>query len=306
MRRVLVLKGGGVRGILQLDALRILEKHFKKPLHELFDLICGTSVGSITGGIISLGILPMEEIIDSFLRYFPIIFHKKRFTPIFGPLYKRKNFDLMWKSIIGQKEYQMKDCKTKFMCTAINLCDNKTHFFKSWKQNDENEFIRETIAKSFAAPFYFGEYVDEKNKAVWVDGGAGDTNNPLDRAYAEIINQGWYKERTEIIAIGTGTADLSIPYEKAKKMKQFKQIWTFMNPMEGGLARIQSSINKIEQMEILAKANPLVTFKNFDVDIGKKYSGIDKVKYIQEYLSFGRIIAEKVQKDLKEWKIPYY
>ncbi|MHA1721357.1 MAG: patatin-like phospholipase family protein, partial [Promethearchaeota archaeon] len=47
MKRILVLKGGGVRGVLQLDSLRIIEKHYKKQIYEIFDLIVGTSVGAI-------------------------------------------------------------------------------------------------------------------------------------------------------------------------------------------------------------------------------------------------------------------
>ena len=56
MRRVLVLKGGGVRGIIQLEALEILERFYNKPIYQIFDLIVGTSVGSIIGGILATGI----------------------------------------------------------------------------------------------------------------------------------------------------------------------------------------------------------------------------------------------------------
>ena len=58
MKRILVLKGGGVRGVLQLDSLRMIEKHYGKQIFEIFDLIVGTSVGAITGGVLSLGNYP--------------------------------------------------------------------------------------------------------------------------------------------------------------------------------------------------------------------------------------------------------
>ncbi len=306
IRRVLVLKGGGIRGLLQLDSLRIFEKHYKKPIWEIFDLITATSVGAITGGVSALGQISMEAYIDQFIRHFPTIFKKHWWSGIFGPVYKRKKFYTMWDAIMGEKPILMSDCKTKFMCTAINLCTNRTHFFKSWESRDRDELLADQIAKSFAAPYFFGQFVDEKNRAVWVDGGAGETNTPVDRAYAEVINQGWDKERTEIIIVGTGYADLSMSFEKAKKRGQLQQMLTFMNPIEGGLARIQSTLNKIQRMEIIAKANPLITVKYFDTDIGKKFSGTDKIRYFQQYLSFGRVIAEQVEQYLKYSKVPWF
>ena len=59
-------------------------------------------------------------------------------------------------------------------------------------------------------------------------------------------------------------------------------------------------------MEIIAKANPLITVKYFDTDIGKKFSGTDKIRYFQQYLSFGRVIAEQVEQYLKYSKVPWF
>lgn len=52
--RILSLDGGGIRGIVELEVLRKLEKHLggKTHISKFFDLIVGTS----TGGIIALGL----------------------------------------------------------------------------------------------------------------------------------------------------------------------------------------------------------------------------------------------------------
>ncbi|KAI0965763.1 hypothetical protein F4678DRAFT_467205 [Xylaria arbuscula] len=64
--RVLVLDGGGVRGIVELCVLRVLESRLGLPLHRFFDLVVGTS----TGGILSLGfgheLWSVEECIERF------------------------------------------------------------------------------------------------------------------------------------------------------------------------------------------------------------------------------------------------
>ncbi|HEY8122645.1 MAG TPA: patatin-like phospholipase family protein, partial [Myxococcota bacterium] len=57
----LVLSGGGARGIAHIGVLRVLEQH-RVPV----DLITGTSMGSIIGGLYAAGYSPdeMEKIVD--------------------------------------------------------------------------------------------------------------------------------------------------------------------------------------------------------------------------------------------------
>ncbi len=300
MKRILVLKGGGVRGILQLDALRVLEKHYKKKIAQIFDLIVGTSIGSITGGILATGKLTMDDYLELFLKYIPKIFQSYWWRKFVGTKYNRRAFYNMWDDLFNPNPIYMKDCITKFMCTAVNLCDFRTHFFKSWEKKDGDQELKYALAKSFAAPYFFGQFVDPKEKAVWVDGGAGDTNTPLDFAFTEYLTLGWTNELVEFIVIGTGTADYSIPFTNARNLGQIRQLLTYMNPTQGGLARLQSTLNQIERMKIVAKASANIDFRYYDIEVGKRFDGTDKVRYIQEYLAFGRLIAEKVAKDLNE------
>ncbi len=299
MKRILVLKGGGVRGVLQLDSLRIIEKHYKKQIFEIFDLVVGTSVGAITGGVLSLGKFPADDYAELFIKYIPLIFKTYWWRGILGPKYNRQNYYTMWENLFGTKKIKMKDCKTKYMIASVNLCDNRTHFFKSWEEKDGRLNLRDAIAKSFAAPHYFGQINDKAHKAVWVDGGMGISNTPLDMAYAEMIRLGWDKEPVKFLLIGTGKVDLSIPYKKAKTLDDFQQVLQYMSPSEGGLARIQSTIDQVSRMRIIAKANPLISFKYYDIDIGKEYDGIDKVKFMREYIAFGTMLSREVSQDLK-------
>jgi NTE family protein len=59
---VLVLSGGGARGIAHIGVIRVLEE-----LHIAPDLIVGTSMGSIIGGLYAAGWSPdeMEEIVQT-------------------------------------------------------------------------------------------------------------------------------------------------------------------------------------------------------------------------------------------------
>jgi patatin-like phospholipase/acyl hydrolase len=65
--RVLSLDGGGAKGFYTLGILREIEGLIGCPLHERFDLIFGTSTGSIIGAMLSLG-KSVKEIIDIYTK----------------------------------------------------------------------------------------------------------------------------------------------------------------------------------------------------------------------------------------------
>ncbi|KXJ85558.1 hypothetical protein Micbo1qcDRAFT_127798 [Microdochium bolleyi] len=64
--RVLLLDGGGIRGIVELTMMKVLEGRIGIPLQRFFDLVVGTS----TGGIISLAfgheLMPVHRCINEF------------------------------------------------------------------------------------------------------------------------------------------------------------------------------------------------------------------------------------------------
>ncbi len=53
--RILSLDGGGAKGFYTLGVLREVEALTGKPLCETFDLIFGTSTGSIIASLLALG-----------------------------------------------------------------------------------------------------------------------------------------------------------------------------------------------------------------------------------------------------------
>jgi len=58
--RVLALDGGGVRCLIGAVLLARLERLAHRPLHEVFDLVIGTSAGAITGCCLSMGMSATE------------------------------------------------------------------------------------------------------------------------------------------------------------------------------------------------------------------------------------------------------
>lgn len=69
---VLTLDGGGSKGFYTLGVLHELEAMLGGPLHERFDLIYGTSTGSIIGTLLALG-YSVDEIHTLYVKYVPAI-----------------------------------------------------------------------------------------------------------------------------------------------------------------------------------------------------------------------------------------
>lgn len=69
---ILVLDGGGSKGVYTLGVLKELELKLGKPLYESFGLIYGTSTGSIIAALIGLG-YKIEEIESLYLELIPKI-----------------------------------------------------------------------------------------------------------------------------------------------------------------------------------------------------------------------------------------
>lgn len=74
--RILALDGGGAKGFYTIGILDELEKNIGSPIHECFDLIFGTSTGSIIAAMLARGD-SSETILGLYRRYVPAIMDTK-------------------------------------------------------------------------------------------------------------------------------------------------------------------------------------------------------------------------------------
>lgn len=208
---ILSLDGGGVRGVL---SARLLERiNDKTPgFIDSFDLIAGTSTGSILASALSFEFTP-EQLVELYRDGSRSVFNDNIFENIRdlgrvrGANYNIRGIRRMLRSKFG--EAKLGDAKKYLLIPTFNL-DNghdeqlkrtwKPKFFHNFpgKDSDKKEKIVDVVLRSCAAPTFFPSYQG------YIDG-AVVANNPCMSAVAQALKSK-KADLTEIrvISIGTG------------------------------------------------------------------------------------------------------
>jgi len=293
MKRVLVIDGGGCKGVAPAVVLSEIEHKTKRPIWQTFDLVVGTSVGAILTGIMATGKLTATQTLQLMFRALPQIFTRRPWPLL--PKYPRQPFIDAWTANIGT--VLMRECKTVYVATAVSACDSHTHYFKSSHDKDASLPVLEVVLRSFAAPAYFGGLVDKEAKTVWLDGGTGIDNCPVLEPLWEIVDRGWHNEGpVYILSLGCGSHNPSQTFEHASRRwgKNLREAGMYTSMADGGLARLQSRRSRVEFVEKICGEFPNVYFNRCDVEIPEKMDIMDGVKYLDRYAEYGETMTGQV------------
>lgn len=245
-KRILALDGGGIRGAITLGFLEKMEvilgerhdehgiiskKDFR--LHHYFDLIGGTSTGSIIAALLAVGGYSVAEIKTMY---------KELGSKIFSD---RNGFNLLGKRIYLNRKYDSAPLKDElekiFRDASLGDNSNKTGLCvvtkrldtcSTWpvtnnpngKYYDQNRFfIKDIVRASTAAPSYFEPQlidVGSGQEAIFVDGGMSIMNNPSLQLFLVATLKGFRLEwetgedKLMIVSIGTGRRDKKLIGQK--------------------------------------------------------------------------------------------
>lgn len=220
--RILSIDGGGIRGVVILEVLRELEQLTGKPVHKMFDLICGVS----TGAILSMLIGALKKDIDTCAEHYRLVsqslfvsdFWRGTSRLIMTHAYYDSH---AWEEIL-RKVYQdasLIDTTTdddipKIMAISASLLSPRIQPFVFRNYNLPVERMKfsdysgsckhkvwQAVRASTSAPGYFEDFVLDNH--VHSDGGIL-INNPASIAIHE-AQQLWPGEPIQcVVSLGTG------------------------------------------------------------------------------------------------------
>lgn len=303
--RILQIDGGGIKGIGPTIICSEIESSLGKPIHEIFDLITGTSTGAVIGGALAAG-LPAARLKQFYLNDVVNLFkhYRTKWLPWnwLRPKYNRNSFRQLLEVELG--DISVCDTKTKFMATTFNLCSQRTHFIKSWDETDRQWSLVDVISWSaLSAVNYFGkinvpdyEWTYESpegntNKikgAVFQDGGQGNNNSTLTFDLTECLANDY--QNVFILSIGTGDHDVTVKYSKASKWGLIRQAMNFFNQ-----ARNEAIPNQVAWAKYVdSKRGDDFTICRLNKTILKKQDKLDAYKYVDVYKEMGFELAKKI------------
>lgn len=206
--RILSLDGGGAKGFYTLGVLREIEALVGCPLHECFDLIFGTSTGSIIGTMIALG-KNIETIHRLYEKHVPTVMSCKCASEKSAKLEKLAN------EIFEDSKFD--DVKTGVGIVTTKWVLETPMIFKgsvAQAHGRQSTFvpgfgvrISEAIQASCSAyPFFNRKVVvtSKGDKIELIDGGYC-ANNPTLYAIADAMNAvGKNPEDIRVVSLGVG------------------------------------------------------------------------------------------------------
>ncbi|NXG69266.1 PLPL8 phospholipase, partial [Baryphthengus martii] len=177
--RVLTIDGGGTRGLVALQTLRKLEELTGKPIHQLFDYICGVSTGAILAFMLGLFHIPLDDCEELYRKLGSDVFKQNVIVGTVKMGWSHAFYDSdIWEKMLKEKmgSNLMIETARNSTCpkvAAVSTIVNRGTPLKAFVFRNYNHFpgvkshyiggcqykLWQAIRASSAAPGYFQEYV---------------------------------------------------------------------------------------------------------------------------------------------------
>ncbi len=281
---ILSIDGGGMRGMITIAMLAELEAMTGKPCHKLFDMVGGTSTGSIIAAGIAIG-MTAEEILqqvyrDRLPKAFPPnnIFLWLRY--VFGGLrylYDLQPFIDSVAPLVEGKKIRDLD-KPIFFATTVDVRTSSTIYIVSKGPGaalTADWPISGAVAASGAAPIYFPPVAGDL-----IDGGVGQYGNPCLGATIEAMEylgaaEGFTDNNVIVMSLGTGYTPNRIAQGRAAGFNLIDWIQYVIGEQidEAGLSQAYATRAIYGGRIDFRRYNPLLTRENVEKALGIDTTG---------------------------------
>ena len=291
--RILCIDGGGIRGIIPALVLAEIERRTGRPIHQLFDLIAGTS----TGGILSLGLVKpgkrgraqytAKKLVQLYETEGHRIFSRSVLHQILslGNLLDKKYESQPVETVLEEYfgDAWLSDALKNVLVTSYDIGLREAFFFRSYraKTNDEYDFLmRDAARATSAAPTYFApESIKKKKKNYALIDGGIYANNPAMCALVDAVRQ-FDKGLDEIFMVSLGTGEQRRPFE-FEKVKNWGLI-KWAQPILSVVFQSVSDTVHFQTEQVLNEAGKPHRYYRLQIQLTEGVYGLDSVANIGE------------------------
>ena len=287
MYKILSIDGGGMMGLLPALILKDVEERTGEKVGQLFDLICGTSIGGIMAcAFAQPNPKSADDMVNLFCNEGKEIFSRTilhAITSVGGwsdSIYQEGALEGILHDLFS--DTKLSDVETDIFVTSYKLATkenpgNDPLFFNSWqarKAQQRNYLLRDVARATSAAPTYFApEVISSLNRnapsSLVVDG-ALVANNPSLCGYIESQH---HRSENDVMMLSLGTGFSSSVYESEEVKDWGKPRWGLRVArlfIEGGSDyahnSMRNALNKEGQPQRYFRFNMSLDDDDFELD----------------------------------------
>ena len=230
--RVLTIDGGGIRGVIPAKWLEKIESRLDKKIYESFDMVVGTSTGSILCAAVSLG-KDIKQSSELYNQFGNVIFPKQEVKAKFGwfnevrtltePEYPEIPLAETLQKFFAI-DTKLSACKIPTVIISYDVFRRHMFLMKSYDAHTDSIPVWEACKASSSAPTYFPAHILKHSGTdrPLIDGGVF-ANNPTIMAVSEAIrlkNKNSIRQlqedtRIQVVSLGTGNLQRPISIDQA-------------------------------------------------------------------------------------------
>ncbi len=315
--RILSVDGGGIRGLIPALVLRHLRDRLRErgkhqELHQVFDLMAGTSSGGLIvlalgtpaadhrrpGRFLPCPALSIDRVVSIYREKGQAIFPRSVFrglrvlTQAVHEKYDTGPFYELLEELFGTAT--LKDALCHLLVTSYDTQNGTVFLFKHRPQRkdrrdtDPNFYLKDVARAAAAAPTYFEPVllspIGDSGTTLCLVDGAVFAANPSMCAYVEARKTFTSARRFLILSLGTGIVTKRYPYEEIKTWGYLE----WVNPARGAplssvMARGQSEcvdhqLSKLPGVDYI-RVDGRLSQEHFQMDDADP----DHVAALQEY-----------------------
>ncbi|MGL4498635.1 MAG: patatin-like phospholipase family protein [Planktothrix sp.] len=323
-KTILSIDGGGIRGIIPLKVLEYIEQQTGKQIHELFDVIGGTS----TGGIIALGltcnipdttqVYKAKELLRFYTdqKYVQRIFKRNPFIKLetfqeeadggnslekplkvgslqdlaglWEPRYEAESVEIFFQEKFHSKMSELKT-KGRVIVCSYDIKNDCPYYFRNekiFKTNKDNYSVWQAARATSAAPTFFpaAQFPSDSESRMFIDGGVY-INNPALQILIEASS--FYPDENNFLLISLGTGNLKITHSQLENAGAYGWMLNILHPgalLEVMMNGVSEATHK--QLKILSQNN-----ENNSV-----FTGV-KIPILSEYKRYQIELPENIAMD---------